>query len=361
MDRRAWLGLGLAAIVLAGCAAPGSGARPGQAGAPRVEAALGLEVAAPARSEGELAARALERIVLALPAVSGVFIPHMIARDRGFFREEGFEVEFPLMRANIVITALTSGEADYDGMIGPSIPPILLGQPQRVIGAVVVKSTRELTVLPEYQSIEQLRGKSIGVNSIGGGPYNSGQLAFQAYGMDAQRDVTWLQVGGTQERLAAMQQGAIQASIFSGSEVPLAKAMGFPSILRLDDVAPLPESGMTTTISRIETNREQVKRVLRAMVRALQFVKSDKEGSIPTFMDFLGLSREEALVGYDAMAFAYGADGTIPERTLRYAIDAEKEGVGVTEDVPFSRVVDFAPLYELLGEMGITPAPGSAR
>jgi ABC-type nitrate/sulfonate/bicarbonate transport system substrate-binding protein len=361
MDARAGLGLGLVAVMLAGCAAPGSGARPGQAGPLRAEAAPGVEVAASAAPAGEAAARALERIVLAIPAVSGVFIPHMIARDRGFFREEGFEVEFPLMRANLVVTALTSGEADYDGMIGPSIPPILLGQPHRVIGAVVVKSTRELTALPEYQTLEQLRGKAIGVNSIGGGPYNSGQIAFQAYGMDPQRDVTWLQVGGTQERLAAMQQGAIQASIFSGSEVPLAKAMGFPSILRLDDVAPLPESGMTTTISRIETNREQVKRVLKAMVRALQFVKSDREGSLPTFMDFLSLSREEALVGYEAMAYAYGSDGTIPERTLRFAIDAEKEGVGVTEEVPFSRVADFGPLYELLAEMGITPAPGSAR
>jgi ABC-type nitrate/sulfonate/bicarbonate transport system substrate-binding protein len=362
MDRSAYLGLGLVAVILAGCAAPGGGARAGPAGVPAARAgAAGDAAAAPARTDGDPAARPLERIVLALPAVSGVFIPHMIARDRGFFREEGFEVEFPLMRANLVITALTSGEADYDGMIGPSIPPILLGQPHRVIGAVVVKSTRELTVLPEYQTIEQLKGKAIGVNSIGGGPYNSGHLAFQAFGVDPQREVTWLQVGGTQERLAAMQQGAIQASIFSGSEVPLARAMGFPSILRLDDVAPLPESGMTTTISRIETNREQVKRVLKAMVRALQFVKSDKEGSVPTFMDFLGLTREDALVGYDAMAYAYGSDGTIPERTLRYAIDAEKESVGVTEDVPFSRVADFGPLHELLGEMGITPAPGSAR
>src|SRR5262245_46203180 len=352
MDVRSWLGMGLVAVILAGCALPGGAARPearqaraGQAEAPAVAGA----------------ARPVERIVLALPAVTGVFAPHVLARDKGFFREEGFEVEFPVMRMNLVVTALTSGEADYDGMIGPSIPAILSGQAHRVVAGAVVKSTRELTTIPEIQSMDQLRGKAIGINSIGGGPYNSGQIAFQAYGIDPQRDVTWLQVGGTLERLAAMQQGNLPASIFSGSEVPRARAMGFPTLLRLDEVAPLPESGLTTSTARIESDRDQVKRMLRALVRGLQFIKSDRDGSVPTFMEFLGLSREEALEAYDAIAYAYSNDGTVPERTLRFAIDAEKEGVNVTEDVPFSRVADFGPLYEVLADMGVAPAPGSAR
>lgn len=365
MDQKAWLGIGLVVVVLAGCAAPG-GARPGEARAGPVESSAAFADArggdpAATRPDGVPASRPVERLVLALPAVTGVFIPHVLARDKGFFREEGFEVEFPVMRANLVITALSSGEAEYNGMIGPSIPPILSGQPQRVIAGVVVKSTRELTTVPEIQTVEQLRGKAIGVSAIGGGPYNSGQIAFQAFGLDPQRDVTWLQVGGTVERLAAMQQRSIQASIFSGSEVPRARAMGFPSILRLDEVAPLPESGLSTTVERIENNREQVKRVLRAVVRALQFTKSDRDGTLPTIVDFLGVSDEEAERVYDAIAYAYSNDGTVPERTLRFAIDAEKEPLGITEEVPFARVTDFGPLYEMLAEMGVTPAPGSAR
>src|SRR4051794_142194 len=336
MDRRTWLGMGLVAVLLAGCAPPGGGARPG--GAQAQPGRAGPSAAGAARSAdrarpgpaGPQTARPIERLVLALPAVTGVFIPHMLARDKGFFREEGFEVEFPVMRANAVITALTTGEADYNGMIGPSIPPILSGQPQRVIAGVVVKSTRELMTIPEIQSVEQLRDKAIGVASIGGGPYNSGLIAFRAYGMDPLREITWLQVGGTMERLAAMQQGGIQGSIFSGSEVPRARAMGFPTLAHLDEVAPLPESGLSTSIARIEGDREQVKRVLRALVRALSFAKSDRDGSLPTLMDFLALSREEAQQAYEAIAYAYSEDGTVPERTLRFAIDAEKEQVNVT-------------------------------
>jgi NitT/TauT family transport system substrate-binding protein len=258
------LGLGLLAVVVGSCAAPQGGSRapageargqPGSAVAP----ASGESTAATGAG-GAPAARPTERIVFALPVVSGVFIPHVLARDRGFFREEGFEVEMPIMRTNLVITALTSGEADYNGMIGPSIPPILSGQPHRVIGGVVVKSTREFMAVPEIRSMQQLRGQAIAVSTIGGGPYNSGLLAVEAFGLDPQRDVTWLALGGTAERIAAMLQGGAQASIYSGPELPRARAIGFHTLVRLDDVAPLPESGMTTTVAKIESNRDQVGR-----------------------------------------------------------------------------------------------------
>jgi ABC-type nitrate/sulfonate/bicarbonate transport system substrate-binding protein len=137
--------------------------------------------------------------------------------------------------------------------------------------------------------------------------------------------------------------------------------VGFHTLVRLDDVAPLPESGLTTTQAKIESNRDQVKRVLRALIRSLQYVKSDREGSLQSFMDFLSFTREEADQAYEGIAFAYSEDATISERTLRYAIDAEKKQLGVTEDVPFARVADFSPLYEVLGELGITPAPERAR
>ena len=73
------------------------------------------------------------------------------------------------------------------------------------------------------------------------------------------------------------------------------------------------------------------------------------------------MTPEEAVQHYDAMAFAYSVDGTVPERTLRYAVDSEKEQVNIFEDVPLSRVADFGLLYEVLAELGVTPAPGSAR
>jgi ABC-type nitrate/sulfonate/bicarbonate transport system substrate-binding protein len=349
---RPWPALALVLLgsLLVGCATDRGGS-PQPAAAPPAAAALGEPTSPPA----------VERINLGLPVVTGVFGPHVLARDKGFFRAEGLDVEFPIMRTNLVVTALTTGEVQFNSMFGPSVPPILSGQPHRVLAAVVARSTRRVMVVPGIQTMEQLRGKAIAVSALGGGPYNSGRLAVEAYGIDPDSEVTWLAIGGTPERLAAMQQGGAQASVFSGPEVPQAEQFGLQTLLRLDEVAPLPESGLTTSLDIIQNRPDLVRRVLRALVRSLQYAKADREGTLPSLQQFMGVSRELAEQAYDGVVAAYSDDGTVSERAVRFTIDAEKKQLGIAEDVPSARVVDFAPLYAVLAEMGITPAPDAAR
>jgi ABC-type nitrate/sulfonate/bicarbonate transport system substrate-binding protein len=354
------LGLGLVVVMLGGCAAPSdrSASSSGATAPGASQAASRAEGVAPS---APAASRPVEKITYALAAASGVFVPPNLARDKGFFREEGFEVEMPVMRSNLLAPGMTAGEVDYAGTFSPSVRNALSGMPIRVIAATVNKATRQLFVLPGIQSVQQLRGQTIAVTTIGDGPYNSGVLALEHFGIDGLTEITWIGAGGTMERLLAMQQGGAQATIVSGPEVPRALSYGFTSLVHMNDVAPLPESGVTTTVAKLEGNRDQVKRVLRATVRALQYLKSDREGSIPSFMNFLQIDREEAEQAYDGIASAYSDDGTLSERSMRFTIEAEKKQLKLTEEVPFSRVADFAPLYEVLREQGITPAPDSAR
>ena len=139
-----------------------------------------------------------------------------------------------------------------------------------MIAAVVNKSTRWIVALPEVQEIPQLRGRAIAINSMGDGLYNSGALALAHFGIEPQSEVSWLAAGDTSERLLALQQGGAAASVVNSADVARAQALGFTPLLRLDDVAPLPESGLAASLAKLETEREQVKRVLRAMLRALQ-------------------------------------------------------------------------------------------
>jgi ABC-type nitrate/sulfonate/bicarbonate transport system substrate-binding protein len=356
-----YLGLGLATSVLITCAAPSDRAAPSAGApapgasqpAPRAEAAAPSAPAAPARP--------VEKITYALAAASGVFVPPNLSRDKGFFREEGLEVDLPVMRSNLLSPGMAAGEVDYAGSFSPSVRNALSGMPIRVIAATVNKATRQLFVVPSIQNVQQLRGQTIAVSTIGDGPYNSTVLALEHFGIDGLTEITWIGAGGTMERLLAMQQGGAVATIVSGPEVPRAQTYGFTSLIHMNDVAPLPESGVATTAAKLESNRDQVKRVLRAIIRGLQYLKTDREGSIPSFMGFLQIDREEAEQAYDGIAAAYSEDGTLSDRSMRFTIEAEKKQLKLTEDVPFSRVADFAPLYEVLREQGITPTPDSAR
>jgi ABC-type nitrate/sulfonate/bicarbonate transport system substrate-binding protein len=363
-----WLGImlvgSLLGVACADSARESRGAPP--ASAPRA-GDTGPTTAAPAQSEpsaqGSTAAgtpQALERVVFALPSVSGNYAPQMLAVQKGFFREEGLEVELPVMRSQLIATGLPIGEIDYAGSFSPSVRNTLAGLPLRIV-AGTARGNRWMVVAPGIQSMEQLRGKAVVSTGIGSGTYNAAMLALEHFGVDTKTEMTWVSAPGTSERLLAIQQGAAQAGAFTVSEVPQARALGLVPLVNLEEIVPLPEGGIATTVRKLETQRDQVKRLTRAMLRALQFIKTDREGSLPAFMEVLGVNREEAGLAYDGIADAFIADGTVSERSLRFTIDAEKDQLQIAEDIPFSRVTDFSVLYELLAEQGITPAPGSAR
>jgi ABC-type nitrate/sulfonate/bicarbonate transport system substrate-binding protein len=351
------LGIGLAAL-LGGCAPAGAGSQFTGGAAPAATSGAPA-AAAPAV---EPVPRELQRLVFAVPQVNGTTMAYAIGAQQGFFREEGFDVDIPAMRTELIAAGMLAGEVDYISAFSPALNNALTGVPLRLIATTVSRSTRRLMAVPSVPTIEQLRGKTITVQGFADGPHSAAVLILKHFGLDPQEDVSWLTGGSTvADRLLFIDQGRAHAAIFSGAEIPRAEAMGYVTLVRVNDVVPLPESGVATTLARLETQRDQVKRVLRAVVRSLQWTKANREGSIPAYMARLRLSREDAEQAYDGGAWAYSDDGTVSERGLRVGIEVEKGHLGITEDVPFSRVADFGPLYEVLAEMGITPAPDAAR
>ena len=357
-----WLGgIGCVAVLI-GCVGGGGGeqssALPVAAGAPPGETAnQAAPVVAPATPLGTV-----EKITIPLASAAAPFAPHVMAQLGGFFREEGLDAELPVMRSNLIVAGIAAGELHYSGQGTPTIRGALAGVPIRLIATIVSRSTRWLVAQPDVQAVGQLRGQAIAVGVVGDGPYNSASLALEQFGIDPATDVNWLATGGgTPERLVTMQQGLAQASVVNNSDLPRAEALGFIPLLRLDEVAPLPEAALGASLAKLDSERDQVKRVVRAMVRALQYVKANREGSLPAFMQLLQVSREEAAQAYDAAFAGYSDDGTLPERTLRFAVEAEKRQLQIAEPVAFSRVADFGPLYEVLAEMGVSAAPDSAR
>jgi ABC-type nitrate/sulfonate/bicarbonate transport system substrate-binding protein len=237
----------------------------------------------------------------------------------------------------------------------------LAGMPVRVVAVTVDKATRRVMAAPGIQSMEQLRGKTLAVSALGSGPHNSGILAFDHFGIDPRTEVTWIAVGTGSALFASVQQGVAQALVLSGGEIGVAESLGMVTVLRLDEVAPLPEAGVATNVAKLENNPDQVKRVLRAVVRALQYLKTDREGSVSVFSQFLSLPREQAEQAYDGVAAAFSDDGTLSERAMRFTVESEKKALDLTDEVATARVADFRPLYAMLAEQGITPGPDRAR
>src|SRR5438270_668858 len=160
--------IALLAAVVAACRAageptgpPAGGSREGAAGAPATPTGDAARVL-PAPT-----AAPPEHIVIALPSAGGVFAPHFLAEQQGFFREEGLDVEIAVMRGNLGPAGLLAGAVDYTGTISGTVRDAMAGVPSRVIAATVDKSTRRLMTVPGITSVEQVRGKTIAVAAIG--------------------------------------------------------------------------------------------------------------------------------------------------------------------------------------------------
>jgi ABC-type nitrate/sulfonate/bicarbonate transport system substrate-binding protein len=114
-------------------------------------------------------------------------------------------------------------------------------------------------------------------------------------------------------------------------------------------------------LTKLESHRDQVKRTLRAVVRALRYLKADREGSLPLFAQFLSLTPEEAPQAYEDALAGYSDDGTLTKESLRFTIQTERRQLQLPDDEPATRVADFGPLDEVLAELGIPPAAGRAH
>jgi ABC-type nitrate/sulfonate/bicarbonate transport system substrate-binding protein len=360
MHQHSRWGMTALVAVLVACG-PGGSERPAAPGSAPASAAAGVAPAPSGPGPGRSSAGPPEKIVYALGNASGVQIPPVVARHKGFFQEEGLEVELPIIPSNVAASGTATGEIDYNSQSSGSVRNALAGMPIRLVAVTVDKATRRIMAAPGIQTMEQLRGQTIAVNALGSGPHNSGTLAFEAFGIDPRTEITWVAVGTGGALFASVQQGVAQALVLSGGEIAVAESLGMGTVLRLDEVAPLPEAGVATGASKVETNPDQVRRVLRAVVRALQYVKSDREGSMPIFMEFLSLPRDQAEQAYDGVAFAFSEDGTLSERSMRYTVESEKRALDMTDEVATARVADFRPLYAMLAEQGIAPAPDRAR
>src|SRR5467141_5538 len=90
-------------------------------------------------------------------------MPFMIARDRGYFREEGLEPELIFMKAAQTIPAMLAGGTDFGTATGTGVAAAVSGVDVRVVFALTDKPSFDLFTLPSIANIQQLRGKKIGI------------------------------------------------------------------------------------------------------------------------------------------------------------------------------------------------------
>jgi len=220
---------------------------------------------------------AQERVRAGYSGISGYQVPLWLGVDLGLFRKYGLNVEPILFRGGAESThALTGGEIQFDVVAPqPHIAANLSGADIIIIGTYFNKHTYSIAARPNIRTPQDLRGKKIGVLSAVGLNQIVVATALKHWGID-DKSVTLLRAGGSRDRLTALQNGMIDATVLTGAFIDRARASGMNILLDLGDLEDsFPTVSLMTTKSLQASKRNLVRGFLQGIGEAIQIFKSD--------------------------------------------------------------------------------------
>jgi ABC-type nitrate/sulfonate/bicarbonate transport system substrate-binding protein len=299
----------------------------------------------------QAAANAADKIRIAMPADAGHFtIP--LAQKRGFLKEEGIEAEIITITGPVANIALASGEIDYYTGFGSAMRAMIQGQlPARIV--VCYRPLPHFVVVsrPDIKSVKDLKGKIFGTNP-GGGPDLVARLIIKHFGMDPDKDIKFTR-GTNDTALARMKQGLMDATALPVPRDYQAIKMGFHVLARAEDLFTYPISGLIAHTKKIKEKPDEIKRVIRAGIKANRYMRANRDGTIPILMSTYRLDIETAAALYDSFVKGFNDDGNLPEDGLRRLIEDTKSVTQTRREVAFNEVSDLLILREAQNGLGI--------
>src|SRR4029077_18908292 len=218
-------------------------------------------------------AHAADKIRIGVPELNAQFLPLALAEQKGFFREDGLQGEVIRINPTVALAALVSGELDYWTVIGNSVGAAIQGAPLRVLACYVPGSASALIVRPEFKTVQELKGKAIGLNTSGGALESMRRLIFRHFGADPDKKIKFLPLGTNERRFSAMKQGLTAGTLGSPPLDFLGKKMGFVVLARTHELFIYPTSGVVVSLKKVKERPDEIKRVIKAGIKATRNIR----------------------------------------------------------------------------------------
>jgi NitT/TauT family transport system substrate-binding protein len=194
---------------------------------------------------------AAEKIRIAVANFNVSFMTAGVAAKKGYFRDEGLEPEIIGMRPPVSITALASGDIDYTTVFGSVVRAAVRGLPVRVIASFIDGSTHALIARPEFKSVKDLRGKTLGVGSYGASDDIAGRMMIKHYGVDPDKQMKVVALGPDRARFAALREGIVDVAVIAPPMDSEGRKAGFNVLARAYEICTFPIVGMGSSTKKL--------------------------------------------------------------------------------------------------------------
>ena len=203
-----------------------------------------------------------------------------VAHSRGFFKEEGFDSEVIRMNPNVATTAAVTGDVDFSALIGSLIGAAIKGAPLKLVACSQDRTPIVFVARASIKSVKDLRGKTIGIPSFGSTPDVVGRICSNILASTLIKEIKAIGLPTDAARLAALKEGMVDAIVVAPPTDYEGKKLGFHVLARAGDIFTFPYNGLGTNVRKIKERPDQVKRAIRALIKANNYIRKNREGTI---------------------------------------------------------------------------------
>jgi ABC-type nitrate/sulfonate/bicarbonate transport system substrate-binding protein len=283
------------------------------------------------------------------------FLSGGVAKFQGYFKDEGLDVEVLQMNANVSVAALAAGNVDYNLILQSVVTANLRGLPLKIAGILIERPNHVVVTHPSIEKFADLKNKKIAISSFGSLVDILARLTAAHFQLDPRTDVDFVAAGSSSARVAQLQAGVVQAAFVTPPGNLRAEASGFKTLLRVRDLFPFPVNGIGVTEQKLKNSRDEVKKIVRALLRANRYIVSNPKGAIRILSEWGRTKPEVAEEAYNDNAKNYSRNLLVSRATLENVVESTRWNVESKKNVSVDEIFDFSLVREVLKEMGESP------
>ena len=289
------------------------------------------------------------QLVVGFSAYSAAFMPAFVADRSGYFSQEGLSVRLIFFQSGVQLAqSLISGDTQIGMGSAPElITAVNAGVKMRAVWGISNKMPYALISRPQIKTVADLKDKKIAVSSRGSLSEFLAAYVLKHRGLDPQRDVTYLPIGGVPTRFAAVQSGSVDASLISAAHFEKARQSGLNLLFMLEDL--LAEWPLDIIYLREDylANREpEFRAYLKAYRQGIATSKKNPDAAIAGLQKALRFDPQVAKEGYHAYVSSLPDDGRIAEKGLELTVDQMFESGTLKKKFSMNELIDYRYIRE---------------
>ena len=295
-----------------------------------------------------------QKLSISMSSTGMPSIQLFIAREKNFFREEGFDPQLIRMSANAAIAAGVAGELDALGSVGSAVRAIMRGVPLRVVSVDLRRPIFWLVSRGEFRAAKDLKGKALGIATINGSQHSAARKMLAIHGVDSDKELTFVQVGDESSQLQAMVSNSIQVAALTPPYVFLARDKFKMNVLESSiDKFPSIQQGIGVQVKVFQEQPDWLRKLLRVKAKATRFFHENEKETADLLARVWKSDVATATEWYRRCKPAFTPAGIPTDEEIKEFLAEEAQVLKLAEAVPATKIFDFSLQRAVNRELGI--------